>query len=220
MRLTNVASTKSNLLRLKEDFRFVQAGHELLDQKREVLLEELVEIYREAGQLRRQLEKELQELYEVLRNALLAQGRAVLEGEALAADDAHELQVRERSVMGVIVPLLELTVAEVPVPVAAPGMAPAGAAEVRRRVRQVLPAIVRLAEVEISCRRLAVELQKTQRKVNALENVFLPQYRDTIHFIESSLEEREREALFHLKRLKGRRDGFAPADAREEVADE
>jgi V/A-type H+-transporting ATPase subunit D len=218
MRLTNLASTKSNLLRLKEDFRFVQAGHELLDQKREVLLEELVDIYREAGQLRRRLEKELEGLYAVFRNALLAQGRAVLEGESLAGGgDMQELHVRERSVMGVIVPLLELTTSELREPVTAPGTAPAGAAEVRRRVRQILPAVVRLAEVEISCRRLAVELQKTQRKVNALENVFLPQYRDTIRFIESSLEEREREALFHLKRLKSRREGPAPVHEREEA---
>jgi V/A-type H+-transporting ATPase subunit D len=49
-------------------------------------------------------------------------------------------------------------------------------------------------------------LQRTQRKVNALENIFIPQYDDTIRFIEASLEEKEREALFHLKRIKGRRD--------------
>jgi V/A-type H+-transporting ATPase subunit D len=69
----------------------------------------------------------------------------------------------------------------------------------------MLPALVRLAEIEISCRRLAEELRKTQRKVNALEQVFIPEHRDTIRFIEGTLEERERESLFHMKRAKARR---------------
>jgi V/A-type H+-transporting ATPase subunit D len=211
MRL-NVPATKANLLRLKEHFGFVKSGHALLDQKRDVLLEELVDIYREASQLRRQLESELNALYAVLRDALLAQGRSVLEDEALGSGETQALQVRERSVMGVIVPLLELQTSDGPVPMTAPGWAPVGAAQTRRRVRQLLPGLVRLAEIEVSCRRLAAELQKTERKVNALEHIFIPQYGETIHFIESSLEEKEREALFHLKRLKGRRSAAPHAD--------
>jgi V/A-type H+-transporting ATPase subunit D len=207
MRLTDVPATKSNLLRLKEHFGFIQAGHELLDQKREVLLEELIDISREAGHLRRALEADLAAVYAVLRDAMLAQGRAALECEALAATGAQALRLRERSVMGVIVPLLEFESTDPTGPVTAPGWAPPGAAEVRRRIRRLLNHLARLAEVEVSCRRLAAELEKTQRKVNALENVFIPQYRDTIRFIEDSLEEKEREALFHLKRLKARRAG-------------
>jgi V/A-type H+-transporting ATPase subunit D len=205
VRLADVPATKSNLLRLKERLAFVQVGHELLDQKREVLLGELVDIHRDAGQLRRQLEAELAGLYAVMREALLAEGRGVLEHEALVSGDTQALEARERTVMGVIVPLLELRTDDAAGPLTAPGWAPAGAAQARRRVRQLLPALVRLAEVEVSCRRLAAELQKTQRKVNALEHVFIPQYRDTIHFILGALEEKEREALFHLKRMKHRR---------------
>ena len=126
--------------------------------------------------------------------------------EALAPSVPVQLHVRERSVMGVIVPLLEMEAGEVSGPATAPGWGAAGGAEVRQRVQRLLPALVRLAEVEVSCRRLAAELQKTQRKVNALEHIFIPLYRDTIHFIDASLEEKEREALFHLKRLKARRD--------------
>jgi V/A-type H+-transporting ATPase subunit D len=206
MRRTDIPATKSNLLRLKEQFSFVKAGHALLDQKREVLLEDLVDIHREAGQLWQQLLADLTTVYAALRAALLTQGRGVVEEEALAPAAPLDLRVRERSVMGVIVPLLELETGAQPAPVTAPGWGPAGIAEVRQRVRQLLPALARLAEVEVSCRRLAVELQKTQRKVNALEHIFLPQYRDTIHFIDSSLEEKEREALFHMKRLKARRE--------------
>ena len=212
MRRVDVPPTKSNLLRLREHFGFVQSGHALLDQKREVLLEELIDMHREAAQLRRALEGELAALYAVLRDALLAGGEEALETESLAAIPAPVVRVRERTIMGVIVPLLEVDLPAAVEPVAAPGWVPAGAAEVRRRVRALLGRLVRVAETEVSCRRLATELQKTQRRVKALEHVFIPEYRDTIRFIESTLEEREREALFHLKRLKGGRAAGAGAE--------
>jgi V/A-type H+/Na+-transporting ATPase subunit D len=206
MRRADVAPTKSNLLRLKEHFAFVRAGHELLDQKREVLLEELVDVHREAAQLRREVERTVAAVYEALRQALLAGGRPELEAEALCPAGEVELRVRERSIMGVVVPLIDLAVGAAPEPAAAPGWAPPATATVRLGVRRLLAQLARLGETEVSCLRLAVELQKTQRKVNALEHVFIPEYRDTIRFIEATLEEREREALFHLKRLKGGRD--------------
>jgi V/A-type H+/Na+-transporting ATPase subunit D len=204
VRRTDIPPTKSNLLRLKEHFGFVRSGHELLDEKRQILLEELIDVHREARQLRAQLEGELAGLYHTLQEALLAGDRVPLEMQALAPSGSQTLRVRERSVMGVIVPLLEVETAEAPEPVVAPGWASPGAAAVRLRVRAMLERLVHLTETEVSCRRLAAELQKTQRKVNALEHVFIPEYRDTIHFIEDALEEREREALFHLKRLKAR----------------
>ncbi len=204
MRRTNIAATKSTLLQLKQHFTFVKSAHELLDEKREVLLEELIDIYRDAGQLRRELEASLTDLYAALRTALLGGGRPALEQEALAFAGNQRLRLRERSIMGVIVPLLDVEVDELPGPATAPGWTVPAAAQARGAVRQLLPALVRLTEIEVSCRRLAAELQKTKRKVNALENIFIPEYRDTIHFIEGALEEKEREALFQMKRLKAR----------------
>lgn len=206
MRRTDLPPTKSNLLRLRERFAFVRSGHALLDQKREVLLEELLDLHREAAQLRREMERALIAVYAVFREAVLAGGRLPLEAEALAGDARQSLRVRERSVMGVVVPLIEVESDDVLAPVAAPGRTAAGAAEVRRRIRELLLSLVHLAETEVSCRRLGAELQKTQRRVNALEHIFIPEYRDTIRYIESTLEEREREELFHLKRVKAGRE--------------
>jgi len=212
MRRTDIAPTKSNLLRLREHFGFVKSGHALLDQKREVLLEELTEMYREARHARAQLEEALGDMYSAVRAALLAGGRPLLQAEALADAGVQRLDVRERSVMGVTVPLLEITTTEQPSPVTAPGTTPPGAAAARRDVRQLLGLLTHLAEIEVSCLRLATELQKTQRKVSALEHIFIPEYRDTIHFIDSTLEEKEREALFQMKRLKARRAGADDGD--------
>lgn len=211
MRRRDVAATKSNLLRLREYFSFVRAGHELLEQKREVVLEELLDIYRESQQLRHEFEAELREAYTALAVALRTNGREAAECEALGAAGTDALRLRERSIMGVVLPLLELTTSAQPEPLTSPGWVSPAVAVVRRRMRALLPALVRLAEAEVAYRRLAVELQKTQRKVNALENIFIPEYRDTIRFIEQALEEKEREALFHLKRLKGRKAAEAGA---------
>jgi V/A-type H+-transporting ATPase subunit D len=204
MRRRDVAATKSNLLRLREYFGFVRAGHELLEQKREVLLEELLDIYRESQQLRNEFEAALRQAYGALAVALRTNGREAAEREALGDAGTDSLRLRERSIMGVVLPLLELTSSPRPEPLTSPGWVSPAVAVVRRQMRSLLPALVRLAEAEVAYRRLAVELQKTQRKVNALEHIFIPEYRDTIRFIEQALEEKEREALFHLKRLKGR----------------
>lgn len=213
MRRTDVPTTKSALLRMREQFVFVQAGYDLLEQKREVLLEELMQIARDAGVSRRRLTGALERAYAALRAALLTDGRPSVEAEALAPPTPAELRVQERSVMGVAVPLLSFAGPPAAVAGAAGGTASPGAAFVGRRIRGLLSALVHQAEVEISCRRLAAELQKTQRKVNALEHIFIPEYRDTIHFIEGSLEEKEREALFQMKRLKGRRSDAAEGNA-------
>ena len=70
--------------------------------------------------------------------------------------------------------------------------------------REVLNRIPELSELMTSVWRLARELRKTQRRVNALQYIFIPDYEDTVDFIESALEEREREETFRLKRLKAK----------------
>jgi V/A-type H+-transporting ATPase subunit D len=72
------------------------------------------------------------------------------------------------------------------------------------RFKNALGAIARLAESRISLVRLAKEIQKTIRRVNALEKIFIPDYRETVKYIEDSLEESDREAFFILKLVKGR----------------
>jgi V/A-type H+-transporting ATPase subunit D len=67
--------------------------------------------------------------------------------------------------------------------------------------------LIESAELEIAFQRLAFELRKTQKRVNALQNLLIPQYRETVGYMEAGLEEREREALFQLKRMQTRGEG-------------
>jgi V/A-type H+-transporting ATPase subunit D len=201
-------ATKSALLRLRSDLEFLEAGRELLDQKREFLSAALQSFDRDAAALREGLEAELAQAYEGLAEAHAALGDDGLRRLALAAAPVRAPGVRERSLMGVAVPLVQRQAegerdrAEEPALAAAPGEAGAAAAGVARRLRRLAEPLAELGALESCCLRLARELVRTRRKLNALEVVHIPNHRETIRFIADRLEEREREALFQLKRVK------------------
>jgi V/A-type H+-transporting ATPase subunit D len=108
--------------------------------------------------------------------------------------------------MGVVIPVVE---ARGKPPETPYGLGDTNVAldEATSRFRRVLEEIPVLAETMTTVWRVARELQKTQRRVNALQNIFIPQYEKTVTFIESALEEREREETFRLKRIKSRAAG-------------
>lgn len=201
-----VPATKSTLLRLRADLEFLEAGRELLDQKREFLNEALLTFDRDASALRERLESELRPISDALAEAHAALGDAGLQRLALAAAPVEPPEVRERSLMGVAVPLVQPQAEDGPAagPAlrVAPGESGAAAADVARRLRRLAEPLAELGALESCCLRLAAELARTRRKVNALEVIHIPNHRETIRFIADRLEEREREALFQLKRVK------------------
>ena len=201
-----VPATKSALLRLRADLEFLEAGRELLDQKREFLSEALLTFDRDASALRERLEGELRAISGALAEAHAALGDAGLQRLALAAAPLEPPPVRERSLMGVAVPLVEppgeaAGTADAAL-ATAPGEAGAAAAQVARGIRRLAGPLLEHGALESCCVRLAAELVRTRRKLNALEVVHIPSHRETIRFIADRLEEREREALFQLKRVK------------------
>jgi V/A-type H+-transporting ATPase subunit D len=205
-------ATKSHWLRLRADLEFLEAGFDLLDQKREFLSEALLGFDHEAAALRGRLEAELAEAFELVAEARGSLGEAGLARAALAAGPALCPEVRERSLMGVAVPMLERTGTRAAVPAApafAPGEAGSAADAAALRLRSLLPALAELAELESCCRRLARDLARTRRKLNALERIHIPAHRETIRYMADQLEEREREAIFQLRRVTARR-GVAP----------
>jgi len=204
-----VAVTKNNLLRLRGDLVFLRAGRDLLDQKREFLSDALLTFEREASALRSQVEEKLAESYETLAEAYAAHGAAGLARLALGAAPPDSMDVRERTLMGVSVPVVtrpgdaDLDAAPRRIALrAAAGASGLAADAVSTSLGALLPSILELGEVEASCLRLARQLSAVQRKLNALDVVHIPAHRDTIRFIADQLEEREREQLFQLKRIR------------------
>lgn len=176
-------------------------GYEILDRKREVLTTELVHIAHDAVQLQGDVQKLLTAAYEALDTARLDMGREHLEWAALSVTSTIEVDVRPSSVMGVVIPQVSSTGAPPETPYGL-GDTTVSLDEAAARFRQVLQQVPALAEMMTTVWRLARELQKTQRRVNALEHVFIPEYKETVAYIETALEEREREELFRMKRIK------------------
>jgi V/A-type H+-transporting ATPase subunit D len=203
MAKTNVPPTRSNLLRTKQDLRFAREGFEILDQKREVLAKELVSQANDAEELQDRMEKMLAEAYSVLEKAMLTMGREHVEWAALAVHKSVEVQLKYHGVMGIELPLVESN-GKPPEMSYSLGDTSVSLDQASAAFREILNLIPDLSRLVTTVWRLAIELRKTQRRVNALEYIFIPEYEETIAYIESSLEEREREETFTLKLLKGR----------------
>ncbi len=204
----NIAPTRSNLFRTRQALKLAQEGYEILDKKREVLMAELIRQAHDATVKQNQVWQDLAQAYRALSEAQLSMGQERLEWTALAVNKSVEVEIKLRSIMGVVIPTLEAH-GEPPKTPYGLGDTTVALDEAVARFGVILEAIPTLAEMLTSVWRLARELQKTQRRVNALQYIFIPQYEATIAYIESALEEREREETFRLKRLKSKR---APAE--------
>jgi V/A-type H+-transporting ATPase subunit D len=197
----NVPPTRSSLLRMKQELEFARQGYEILDQKREVLTTELIHLAHDAETLQEQVWSFLNAAYRALETAKLAMGQEHVEWAALAVNKTVDVRLRFRGVMGVPVPLVEAKGGPPEMPYSL-GDTTAALDEASAAFRRVLDEIPELSELVTSVWQLAGELRKTQRRVNALQYIFIPEYEDTVSFIASALEEREREETFRLKLLK------------------
>ncbi len=206
--------TRTNLLRAKQDLALATEGHRLLDQKREVLILELLQLLTRLREQARGTRTLLDRGYMLLDEAELSMGAAGIEDATLGPARGPEIGALERSVMGVAVPRLSvLRAAE------SPGGGTEGTSpefdEGVEAMRKAVPELVKWAELHLAVFRLGAEVKKTQRRVNALGEVFIPETRERIARITSALEEAEREEFFRRKRVKSKlRRRALVADAR------
>ncbi len=199
----NVAPTRTNLIRVKKELRFAREGYEILDRKREVLTTELVRVAHEADVLQKEVWGLLEIAYNALEKARLTLGSDTVEWAALAANKTVDVHLKLRGIMGVAIPVIEAR-GELPKMLYSLSGTNASLDEASAAFREVIVKTPQLSMLATTVWRLAGELRKTQRRVNALQHIFIPAYEETVAFIVSSLEEREREETFRLKMLKTR----------------
>lgn len=199
----NVAPTKSNHLVLKQQLEFAQNGYDLLEQKRQILVYELMSRLGRAKDVERRVAEALEPAFAALQQATLDLGSPVLDGAALAVRMKHALDLADQHVVGLRLPKVTLRSDAEHIQFGVGGTS-AQTDIARRRFIAALPLLAQLAELENAVLRLARELRKTQRRCNALSRIFMPEYEATIHYITSSLEEREREAFVNLRMIKQR----------------
>ncbi len=204
MAVLHVNPTRMELTGMKRRLATARRGHKLLKDKRDELVRRFIILVRENHALRAKVEKELG-------TALMdfALARAVMEPGALRqallypAREAS-ITVGQRSILSVRVPeyhISEDSLSKARLPY---GMADTSAQldNAITTIANALPNLIRLAETEKTCILLADEIQKTRRRVNALEYVMIPQFEDTIRYITMKLEENERSALTRLMKVK------------------
>ncbi len=206
MRL-ELAATKANLLAVKEGLAIAREGHELLSQKREVLLTELLNLMTDVKRVRDEADHALTEAYASLRMVVAHLGPDGAKRLDHGCQDRVDVAVRERSVMGVPVPFVKVKPTRIR-PIWGLGELPVLLDDMVEQFRRALALLGEQAEIETAVWRLAKEFAKTQRRTNALEYLVIPQHRETVKFIQETLEEREREARFQLKRLKATHQGL------------
>jgi V/A-type H+-transporting ATPase subunit D len=201
--LPDVAPTKTNLLRVRRELEFARLGHELLDQKRNILVIELLNLVDQAADFQDRVVKALSEAYRALEQAVLRMGKLRASYLASAVNIHSEIELKTRRVMGVRLPVVETSFSEHP-----PYFSPLGTSfwidDSLEEFKSSLQLMGRLAELKISIIRLAAEVRKTIRKVNALEKIAIPDLEQAVRFIQNRLEENERDMFVLMKMVKSR----------------
>jgi V/A-type H+/Na+-transporting ATPase subunit D len=197
----NIRPTRLEYIRTKRRIVIARKGLKLLKLKRQALILEFFSTSKTAATLRSGLQYELMKGYESLRMAEMMAGPIRLENEAMKIPSLTNLDIKSKNVMGVRIPklvggqrhdplteyLLEL---------------PTSINEAIKSFQQVHKMVLDVAEKETALRKLLFEIEKTKRKSNAIENVFIPRLVAAVKFITFRLDEMERDTFIMLKTVK------------------
>ena len=199
--MENTAPTKSNLMAAQSSLEFSEKGYELLDKKRNVLIREMMGYMDKVKGLQEKIDSTFQQAYEALTRANISLGIHSIEDIALAVPESKDYEVIYRSVMGVEVPEVKFTKKPVD---PAYGLYGTNSAvdEAFMKFNDVKYLIYELAEVENAVYKLALEVKKTQKRANALQNIQIPKFKEIISSISNILDEKDREEFFRLKVVK------------------
>lgn len=196
--MSGVRPTKGFLMDMKRRIGFIERGCEFLKLKRDHLAKELSTSLDVLKGRRKLLLNNLKEAYDALTAAYISLGPTEVGSQASSVKSALQLEVLPRSVMGVRYPYVKI--------ISKPQITTdldITLARASEKIYEILEELIQLAEYEARAERIADELGKTNRKVNALENTVIPNYKQVIKFIESKLDEESLEELVRMKRIGG-----------------
>ena len=203
--MEGVSPTRMELLRLRRREKLAEKGHDLLREKRDALIAEFLDVVSEVRGARKEVEDKSKEAFDFLIVAQAGLGVEQVRQLSLMTSQEIPLDFSSRSIMGVHVPILELeNELARKVTERGYGFMDSSAALDRsaKSFEETLEKIIKLAELEEAVRNLAGEVEKTKRRVNALEYIMIPRLKATRKYIQMRLEEMERENFTRLKKIK------------------
>lgn len=203
MSAENISPTRINLIQTKKTLKLAQSGREVLERKRDILLRELRSSVYDAEKTREDLLAELMQAYQSLKEANMAKGSEASANTALATTHRAEYLIDFRSIMGVTVPVVNFQAKTDVKPDYGFANTSAELDKAFKQFYRVLELLAHLAKAEGTTFQIANDVKRTQRRVNALNYVLIPRYRNTAKWIELVLEEKDREEFVRTKKIKG-----------------
>ncbi len=214
MAATDVNPTRMELIKIKDRIKLAEKGHKLLKQKRDALILEFFKILKKAQDLRGQLAEKMAKGHRSLALAGLYHNLQELDKVSLDLHKNIDLDIEVQNVMGVKIPSITVQMEEGKY-IDNPAYSVAGtSAKIDAAVEdfeEILRMVVRLAETETAMKRLIIEIEKTKRRVNALEFVLIPRLNEQKRLISFRLDEMERDSFVSLKSIKRKLEKEAKA---------
>ena len=202
--IEGINPTRMELLKLKDREKLAVKGHSLLKEKRNALIMEFFNILERVKGSRENVEEILKEAYKDLTAAQVVMGDLAVKKSAMSVKESVEIDIDSRSVMGVVVPLIESQTSQRTMVERGYGFLDTSVKldEAASKFEESLKLIIELGEIEKTIILLAGEIESTKRRVNALEHIIIPKLENTVKYIEMRLEEMERENFVRLKMIK------------------
>ena len=200
----NTFPTKGNLMLAKNSLKLAKQGYELMDKKRNILMHELMELIDKAKDVQQEIDSTFSSAYLSLQKANIEMGIRNIQEISNTIPEENSIEIKQRSVMGTEIPLVEFdnTVSK---PTYAFFQTKLSLDEAAKRFIKVKELTIRLSSIENSAYRLATNINKTQKRANALKNITIPYYTELTAEIQNALEEKEREEFTRLKVIKRRK---------------
>lgn len=205
MATTQVNPTRMELTRLKKKLVTATRGHKLLKDKRDELMRRFLELVKENKELRMKVEQKIGDANKNFVLASAAMSDEVISAALLAPKQEVYLDIGEKNVMSVDIPVYDIkTRTPDPNDIYSYGYAFTSSEldDAVKSLADILPDMLKLAEIEKSCLMMASEIEKTRRRVNALEHVMIPDTQEKIRYITMKLDENERSTQTRLMKVK------------------
>ena len=204
----DVKPTRKNLMAIEDRIELSERGHDTLEKKRDGLIMEFMDILDQAQDVRSDVDDTYERAQRNINMARAMEGDVAVRGAAAALKEHPEITSQSKNIMGVVVPQIESTKVKKSLDQRGYGLVGTSARidEAADAYEELLETVILAAEVETAMKKMLDEIEKTKRRVNALEFKLLPELHGAQEYIEQKLEEQEREEIFRMKKIKDKKE--------------
>lgn len=203
--MKNIAPTKANLLKVKDNLKLSKVGYNLIDKKRTVLIKEMMQQIEKAKKVQNDLKVMFEQAYKMLQEANITMGVMEVQDVSYGMDTSENFDISYKSVMGLDVPRVKYTVKEDKTPNYSMHMTNEYVDKAIVEFEKIKYLVYQLAETENTVYKLSIEIKKNQKRAHALDKIQIPDLSETVKYISATLEEKDREDFFRLKIIKKRK---------------